>query len=191
MSRRTVIAALSLIGMLGIGHAPIASAATPAPHATAAGGSHQLTALEGCLNQWVFDGVWRVRATKVSAVTSQFGAYPGYSIALEIRNGAKSDAMMMQTGVSAPVLALDDGNILTLTTEDAVEWNNKIFQNLPPSAGFSITLPYYLTTKPATTPKPQKLILEIDASKAWKGQPHFQVANPSLRIKLDCDAAVH
>jgi hypothetical protein len=161
---------------------------TPAPHATTAGGSHQLGALQGCVDQWVFNGVWRVRVTKVSSIASPFGALPGYSVSLDVRNGSKSDAMLMQTGVSAPVLALADGNILELSTEDGVAWNNKFFENLPPSAGFTISLPYYMSTKPASMPKPQKLIVEIDAKKAWHGQPHYQVGDPSLRIDLNCGA---
>jgi hypothetical protein len=161
---------------------------TPEPHATTAGGSHQLRALQGCLNQWVFNGVWRVRVTKVSPITSPFGALPGYSVALDVRNGAKSDAMLMQTGASAPVLALADGNILELSTEDGVAWTNKFFQNLPPSAGFTMTLPYYLSAKPTSMPKALKLIIEIDATKAWKGQPHYQAGDPSLRIDVQCGA---
>jgi hypothetical protein len=176
--------------LLGLSHSALAFS-TPAPHATTAGGSHQLTALQGCMNRWVFNGVWRVRVTKVSTITSQFGALPGYAVSLDVRNGAKSDAMMMQTGASAPVLALDDGNILELSAEDGVAWNNKFFQNLPPSSGFTITLPYYINPKPASVAKPQKLIIEIDAKKAWKGQPHYQVGDPSLRIDLSCDANTH
>ena len=188
MSRLLMIALALLAGALAFFPGEAWAISTPAPHATTAGGSHQLTALQGCMNQWLFNGVWRVRVTKVSAVTSQFGALPGYSVSLDVRNGSKSDAMLMQTGVSAPVLALDDGNILELSTEDGVAWNTKFFENLPASSGFTIALPYYINPKPASTPKPQKLILEIDAKKAWHGQPHYQVGDPSLRINVGCGA---
>jgi hypothetical protein len=169
---------------------PGAADGTPSPHPTAAGGSHQLTAREGCMNEWLFDGLWRLRVLSVTSVTDPTGLLPGYGVTIEVRNGSHVTTQLLKTGVAqgpAGHLVFDDGNTLDATgAADIVAWNNVYFKNLPPSAGFTHTINYYFNPKPATLPKPVKWLWDIDKSKEWNDAPRYTIADPSFRVDLTC-----
>ncbi|MBC5824924.1 MAG: hypothetical protein GIW99_04550 [Candidatus Eremiobacteraeota bacterium] len=159
-----------------------------APKATAEGGSHQLNALQGCMNQWLFNGVWRVKVLKVESITKEFVNYPGYGVTIQVRNGSKKTTSMPYTGVAdGGTLVLDDGNTLELDTEPMIAWHPYFYKDLPPSAGFTFTLDYYLPNKPDSVPKPQKWLLEVDPKKEGTTAPRYTTAEPSVRVDLRCD----
>jgi hypothetical protein len=184
-ARSTIVAVIALASWL-----PSAAGSAPTPHPTAAGGSHQLAAREGCMNQWLFDGLWRLRVLSVAPVTDSTGLLPGYAVTIEVRNGSQTTTQLEKTGVSqgpAGHLVFDDGNTLDSTSAgDIVAWNNVYFKNLPPSAGFTHTINYYFNPKPATIPKPVKWLWDIDKSKEWKDAPRYTIADPSFRVDLTC-----
>lgn len=140
-ARAAIIAACALAGTL-----PAAADTTPAAHPTAEGGSHQLSAREDCMNQWLFDGLWRLRVTNVAAVMDSTGLLPGYAVTINVRNGSNVTTQLDKTGVDlkpAGHLVFDDGNALDSTdAADIVAWNNVLFKDLPPSAGFTHTINY-------------------------------------------------
>jgi hypothetical protein len=184
-TRAAIIAACAFAGTL-----PAAADTAPAPNPTAEGGSHQLSASEGCMNQWLFDGLWRLRVTNVAPVMDSMGLLPGYAVTISVRNGSNATTQLEQTGVQlkpAGHLVFDDGNTLDSTdAADIVSWNNELFKDLPPSAGFTHTINYFFNPKPATIPKPVKWLWDIDKSKAWKNAPHYTIADPSFRVDLTC-----
>ncbi len=163
---------------------------TPAPNATTQGGSHQIGALEGCLNQWLFNGVWRVRVTSVQAIADPVANVPGYALNVEIKNGSTKTAVINETGVAGPGhLVLDDGNQLDATSGNAiVAWNNAQFKELTASAGVTTSTQYFFAYPAPKTPgKPVKWLWDIDKSKVWSGQPRYSAADPSMRVDLTCD----
>ena len=81
--------------MLFIFPALLGSTPTPAP-----GGAKQRQAVEGCLNQWLFDGIWRFRVTKVAPINPD-GMRPGYGVAVEVRNGTHATLTPVFTGADA------------------------------------------------------------------------------------------
>lgn len=168
--------ALLLAGTLLAGASP-----TAAP-----GGSYQQNALSGCANQWVFNGVWRVRVTNISPITKAGVNYPGYAVTIQSRNGSHQTASWAYTGVSDPSLILDDGTVLQQDTDSTISWHNDSFKDLPQSAGFTHTLNYYMDSAVATPPKPSKLLIEVDPKKAGSSAPKYTTATPSLRVDLTC-----
>lgn len=168
------------------------SAQTPAPRATTQGGSHQINALQGCMNQWLFNGVWRIRVTQMSSITDSTGMLPGVRLSFEVRNGSKTETMLLKTAVPSNPgsLIFDDSNELDGTNTDAiVAWNAVYFKSLPPSGAMAFSIPFIFQPAPAKVPKPVKWLLNIDASKEWAGAPRYSTSNPSLRVDLTCNKA--
>lgn len=151
----------------------------------APGGSLQKQAGEGCMNQWLFNGVWRVRVVSVQPVTKEGVNYPGYAVTLQARNGSQKTASWAYTGVSDPSLVLDDGTVLEQGTDSAISWHNDFFKDLPQSAGFTHVLDFY-SDSTAAIGKPSKLLIEIDPKKAGSSAPRYTVKDPGFRIRLDC-----
>ena len=167
------------------------AAQMPSPPATTVGGSHQIVALQGCTNQWLFNGVWRVRVTGVSRVTEAASNLPGYAVHVEIKNGSSNTAQIMQTGVAGPGhLVLDDGNQLEASRAGAiVNWNSVQFRDLTASSGVTTSIEFYFPSQMQTMPKPVKWLWDIDPSKEWAGQPRYMTSGPSMRVNLTCDKA--
>ncbi|MBV8726445.1 MAG: hypothetical protein JO233_01560 [Candidatus Eremiobacteraeota bacterium] len=169
------------MGVLALS-AAVVVAATPPP-----GGSHQLGAVEGCTNQWLFNGVWRLRVVKLEPITKELVNYPGYAVTLEVRNGAKKTTSMAYSGVSdGGTIVLDDGNTLDQETDSQIAWHTPYFKDLLPSAGFTQTLKFYYPNVPTTVGKPQKYILEVDPKKEGTTAPRYTTKDPTFRVNLAC-----
>jgi hypothetical protein len=140
------------------------------------------------MNQWLFNGIWRVKVVKVAAITKEGINYPGYAVTFQVRNGSAKTTSMAYTGVSdGGTLVLDDGNPLSQDTDSTIAWHAYYFKDLPPSSGFTATLNYYLPNKVDVVPKAQKWLLEADASRVGSSAPHYTTKQPSMRVDLTCD----
>lgn len=184
--------ALSVLLTAALAAAPVQAPAspTPRPQATAQGGSHQLNALEGCMNQWLFNGIWRVRVLKIAQITRPMSDFPGFALTVEFRNGARKTTSLVSTGIplmgSAGNLIMDDGSPLDFSAPENTAWPTFYNESLPPSAGFTTDLKFFYAAKPSTVGKPDKWLLEIDPSKEWQGSPKYTTSQPSLRVRLGC-----
>jgi hypothetical protein len=157
----------------------------------AAGGSNQRTSLEGCLGETLFNGVWRIRASKLEAIKKD-GFIPGWGIMLEVKNGSPATITPVDAGFdgTGQGMQLAFANASTLGV-DPYDVQKITFASLPPGGSVTHQAKFYY---PASTPesavqKPTKLLLEIgktigDSTRA-KGVG-FTVPNPSLRVRLDC-----
>lgn len=171
---------------------PALASATPAPHATTAGGSHQIGALSGCMNQWLFNGVWRIRVTKLESIKHDYTNVPGYAVTIDARNGSHTTTSMAYSGVDGSgTLVLEDGTALQQDTDEEIAWHTPYYQDQLPSAGFHFTLKYYLPAMTDSPPKPQKWIFPIDPSKEGGSAPRYTAHDPSLRVNLRCDVSHH
>ena len=164
----------------------IAALAAWSPPTTAPGGSYEQSALSGCMNQWLFNGVWRLRVVSVSPIVKENVQYPGYAVRIEARNGSHRTASWVFTGVADPTLVLSDGSILELDTDDTIAWHPDSYKELPQSAGFTHTLNYYMDSKVDSPPKAAKLLIQIDPSKEGGSEPRYTTKTPSLRVDLTC-----
>jgi hypothetical protein len=163
---------------------------------TTAGGANERPSLEGCMNEYLFNGVWRIKATKLDKIFKDGDPhYPGWGVTLEFRNGSKTTLMPTNAGVDGTGIgiqvAFGDANTLSV---DALDVQKMTFANLPQGGVTTQQLkffyPYPLPNNTDTYQAPKKLLLEVnpkgigDSTKA-KGVA-FNTPNPSFRVNLTC-----
>jgi hypothetical protein len=163
------------------------------PGQNAEGGANQRPSLEGCLGETLFNGVWRIRASKLERITRDANT-PGWALTVEVRNGTKSQLAMTDTGVGGAgqgmQLAFADASTINV---DGLEVQKLTFASLPPGGQVTVKLPFYYafgTLQSAVQP-PTKFLLEINPKGFEDGMRKrgavYSVPNPSLRIRLDCN----
>lgn len=168
-----------------------ATTSSSAGQSPAAGGANQLNALEGCIGETLFNGLWRVQITSLEAIRSTDAeARPGWAVNLEMRNGARKTLSMMSTGFGSgtgtgATLVLPDGRTLDIVQNDFLQaWSKQVIQG-----GVNrFTLRYFF---PSGTPdtqvvRPSKFILQIDPRIPDYEGVKYSVPDPSLRVRLDC-----
>jgi hypothetical protein len=172
---------------------PALLGATPTP---VPGGATQRQAVEGCMNQWLFDGVWRFRVTKVEPINPD-GLRPGYGVAVEFRNGTRATLTPVFAGADAQAiqLQLEDGNTLDAkaTTAAALIAQKITYKELIQAAGVAVALQFLgdAMAKPESLKKPVKLVFPIDPKmeRAHPNLPQYASGDPSFRVDLTCDKA--
>jgi hypothetical protein len=162
------------------------------PGQSAEGGANQRPSLEGCLGETLFNGVWRIRTSKLERITRDANT-PGWALTVEVKNGTKSQLAMTDTGVGGAgqgmQLAFSDASTINV---DGLEVQKLTFASLPPGGQVTVKLPFYYpfgTLESAVQP-PTKFLLEINPKGFEDGMRKrgavFSVPNPSLRVRLDC-----
>ncbi|WP_119673715.1 hypothetical protein [Deinococcus sp. RM] len=164
---------------------------------TAAGGSTQLGAAEGCLNEWLFNGTWRLRVISVKYVADAGnGNYYGWVATTEFRNGGKQLLKLSNTGIEKGVsLALKDGSTKELGLS-GIASAFKTGTDLPPGAGLVMDLPFFWqggtpTNEQLQANPPVKLIVPVDVTALRRGGSTLYktvnyVKDPSFRVNLTC-----
>jgi hypothetical protein len=169
-----VVTALLLIG-LSASAATTGLAATPQP----AGGANQRPSVEGCLGEWLFDGVWRVRATDVTP--------DGSTVTLEVRNGTTQTLAPPDTGFAkingqGIDLAFSDGSVQNLDISATAYREELGYKKLPPGAGAIAKLRF--APAQSANAKPVKLLIAVDPQ--YNSYVHYSVKDPSFRINVNC-----
>ena len=159
---------------------------------SAAGGANQRVSLEGCLGESLFNGVWRVRTSKLERI-SKDGGTPGWGLTLELRNGSKSTLISTDAGIDGTgqgiQLAFDDATTLSV---DPYDVQKLTYASLPLGGVTTHQLKFYYPsgTDLSTVKTPTKFLLEINPkgigfTPSQQGVA-FTVPNPSFRVRLDC-----
>jgi hypothetical protein len=160
--------------------------------APVAGGVNQRPSLEGCLGEQLFNGVWRIRASKLERI-SKDGGTPGWGLMLELRNGSKATLISTDAGIDGTgqgiQLAFDDATTLKV---DPYDVQKLTYASLPQGGAVVHQLKFYYPagTTPDAIKTPVKFLLEVSAkgigfTPSQQGVA-FTVANPSFRVRLDC-----
>lgn len=143
---------------------------------TAQGGANQNAAVEGCTGEWLFNGLWRFRATKVEP-SSDPG---GWKASVELRNGSKFDNIALSgTGWGGMQLILEDGTPVGAAS-DAVDVRD---QAMLQGAGKALSIAF---PSDDTAKTPKKLFLLLDPKGLAGTAMRYSVADPSFRVRLDC-----
>jgi hypothetical protein len=155
------------------------------------GGANQADAVEGGMNAWLNNGIWRVRVLKVEATVDPFdAAKPGYNVTLEVRNATTKTLTMFQTGVKNPEMSAEDG--ATLKVDEGAWQVRAQMQELIRGAGLTATIAfYYPHGTPATDMKaPLKFVLPIVKTDGLLRDTglKYAVSAPTLRIWLKPEA---
>ncbi|HEY5094264.1 MAG TPA: hypothetical protein VII69_04000 [Candidatus Eremiobacteraceae bacterium] len=161
----------------------------PLPSSAAESNTANIAVRDGCLNQWMFDGVWRVRATAFARHVVG-GQQTGWDVTEQWRNGtdqtlapgtgtfALSQQLEFQKGDKTGAL---DSTTGTLSQQDVD------YHDFPPSAQYT-HVQVFLTTNVDPNDKPAAVIVAFDAAKLSQvaNRPHFSVSPPNYRIKFAC-----
>lgn len=159
------------------------------PNAAAAGGANKLTALEGCVNETLFNGVWRFKVLSVLSGTVE--GLPGYLVNVELRNGTPRSQSVFGSGLSntsdAYTLVAADGNTGIWRTEHIL---NDFADHSVLQAGL-LTYTFKFWPADSSTPQqtamvPTKFIMRIDTQYVNKKDVPYSLADPSFRINLQC-----
>lgn len=156
------------------------------PNSSAAGGANQLKALEGCIGQTLYNGIWRFKVTKLEQGTVD--GNPGWLMSVEMRNAIPKPLSPYSSGFSntndSYSFATADGNTGVWKTYYIV--NDFVVKDIPQGGMF--TYVFKIFPDPAATPDqlknpPAKFILRIDTKRA---DPKYTIPDPSFRIDLTC-----
>ncbi len=145
-----------------------------------AGGANQVAALEGGLNDWLFNGIWRFRATSVAPLE---GERPGWKVGVELRNGTKLDNLALSgSGFESLTLVMADGNALK-------PYNIVDITDRPMGQGAQAVLEMTFYDDEGNGRKPEKLLLRIAPDTFTRDYlkrlgAAYSVPDPSFRVKL-------
>lgn len=145
----------------------------------AAGGANERPSVEGCMNQWLFNGVWRVRVTSVSP--------SGSDVVMVVRNGSHDSLSTADSGFAAINgqgidLAFSDASIQNLDINTTKFREELSTRKLPPGGQATTTLHFAPPSDPAA--KPAKLLIRVDPK--YNSYVRYTVSDPSFRVRLDC-----
>jgi len=161
----------------------------------APGGANQAVSVEGCMNEWLFNGIWRLRVTSVKPTTNPgTGNSPGWQVTAEFRNGTKVLTSLYRTGVEKGVSAVfPDGNTMAHGSNGlSSAWTDAIFKEIPQGAGAVVSFNYWLPTDAAGPgAAPVKFLVPVDVSALRRGGSDLYkkvsyAASPNFRVDLTC-----
>lgn len=161
-----------------------------APAGAVAGGSQPLAALSGCLNQTLFNGVWRVRFSNLRLVPETGGSR--WTLDLEVRNGTAkmmtgADGMLMADSAHLAFLGAD-GTPMNWGTTDELNGQKFTFSQLPPSGVWRGVVTTIDGNSASAGRPPTRLLWRVapaEGGEFARALP-WGVKDPSFRIDLTC-----
>ena len=159
--------------------------------AQAQGGSTQIAAKDGCLNEWMSNGIWRMRATAIAPDLGNDNSGPqgGWMISQEWTNLTGKPLAPSDTLSSDQQLVFASGSSVASSNTAVTSMNMQqlAFRTFPPNGSFS----YQQRFRPSTfdaSDKPVKLLVVFDAATQNKreNKPHYSLP-ANFRISFDCN----
>ncbi len=152
----------------------------PAPSTGAAGGANQVAATSGCIGEYLFNGVWRLKVQSLMYSVEEKAWY----LTIELRNGTNKVAKPNYTGSSGSgddiSLVTEDGNSLSLANGTSIQ-DDILLKNIAPgSAG--VTKIWF--NADSATPKATKLLWAMSAANNSDKAPLGK--QPAFRVDLTC-----
>jgi len=175
--------------------APSAAGTMGNSGSSGAGGANQKASVTGCVGEWLFNGIWRMRVTKAEAATNpDRGNLPGYKVTVQLSNGTVQTLTPSDTGIqygNAYTVAFADGNSYAAPTSTNVAFLDKTTARILQGASTLLEFGFWpddgRTLEAARANLPQKFLLEVDPKKLKKDlKVGFTVPDPSFRVDLTC-----
>lgn len=146
---------------------------------TAPGGANARISTEGCLNELLFDGVWRLRVREVKLLDRAWG------VTVELRNGTSKTLTPTDAGVDLLgqdlSLILADDNTLSMDVSDSPPFTTGLsMKRIAPGASAVYTVPFRGSPNDLAQ-RPVKLLFGVEAK---AGLPFS--SSPSFRVNLTC-----
>jgi hypothetical protein len=144
---------------------------------------------EGCVNQWLFNGVWRVQVTKVEPYMSG-GQQTGWQVTEVWRNGTSQELAPGDTFLKDEKLTLNNGSILASTTTiSTMSMNSVAFHSFAPAAQFSYTQNFIgANVDPSNKPTAVDILFDAARLAQIKSKPQFTSARYNFHVNLGCVA---
>lgn len=180
MDSRTSFRAIVALGLCLCAFASGAGTALPAP-----------TAASACMDQWLFNGVWRVKVTKVDPQMDG-ATQVGWQVTEVWRNGTSRDANPGDTLELPQVLELKNGSKISTSDTSTAGMSNSVVSShsFPASGQFTHVQIFRAPGAFDPTVKPAAVDIAFDAAREsqFRSQPHFTTNHSDFRFKLDCQA---
>lgn len=145
---------------------------------------------EGCMNQWLFNGVWRVQVTKVEPFMNG-GQQAGWQVTEVWRNGTTQELAPGDSLLQDQRLELSNGAILaSATSTGSLSLSAISSHSFAPAAQNSFTQIFVAATvDPANKPKAVDITFDGAKLSTFRFKPHFSTQQYNYRFKLDCVAS--
>jgi hypothetical protein len=148
----------------------------------------QVSATEGHIGDWLSNGIWKFRVTKVESIKHQFDpGRSGWGVTIEFTNvnNKKKTLSLFNTGAAGkPILADVGGEPMTI---DEGDWQTgAYFKDVLPAQTRTWQIKYFYGFNEKPSAGPERLILEFDPKNGnLRDQGvKFNVADPSFRVFL-------
>jgi hypothetical protein len=160
-------------------------------HAAAQGGSVEVQAHEGCMNQWLSNGLWRVRVTKLAPSTDSSTNQPnGWVVTQDWVNLTGRSIIPNTTAMLDQQLAFPNGETVSSSnaTVTTLNFQQLGYHEFAPGGTFTFTQRFWPGATYDTSIKPVKLLMMFDAKAEAKNSdlPQFHNGSSNIRVKLDC-----
>jgi hypothetical protein len=151
-----------------------------------------LAAREGCMSQWMFNGIWRVRVTKADPLLDDGGKQIGWLVTEQWRNGTKRTFAPGDTFAKDQTLMLSNGATITAveTTNGTLSSQDVLYHQFPAAAQYTHEQKFIAAGSFDPSIKPAAVVIPFDTAQqtAHKDAPQYSVSPANYKIKLDCTA---
>lgn len=142
---------------------------------------------EGCMDQWLFNGVWRVRITAVEPF-SEGGRVDGWQVTEVWRNGTFQELAPTHSSLTGQRLELANGTL----DGGGLSLQSLNFNNFAPAGQFTYKQ-VFVASGNSFDPsnKPKGLLINFDNGQlsTQKQFPQFTTSQYNFHFKLDCHAS--
>ncbi len=148
------------------------------------------TSRDGCLNQWLFNGVWRVEVTKVEPYMNG-SQQTGWQVTEVWRNGTSQQLAPGDSFLDDQRLELSSGAITAKESSTGTLSMGGVGNNTFAPAGQFTYKQIFVGTSVDPSNKPKGLAIVFDAAKLaqMKSRPQFTSGHYNFHFKLDCVAS--
>jgi len=147
------------------------------------------------MNKWMFDGMWRVRVTKVVYTPATPTTLNSWDVTMQWANGTSVAGLTPGDSLKQDlVIALKDGDTIAAgsTTTGTLAEQKLDYHQFPASGQFTFTQPFLSSDPLDQTNPPAKLLITFDVAKYRSYHPtggvlwRQKTIGPNYRIDLTC-----